>query len=224
LNAAIREARSLVRRVSDDLRKQRTPEQLRTTEKALDQAARQIALGSPVAEAVARTGGVERKATDPARLVPGARVRLKRLGTIAEVVAPPDRGRLRVMAGVMKLTVDVDDVDLELPAAAKKRAPAQKRLEPATPAVDGFVPVRCDSNTVNLRGTRVDEALDQVDAYLDSMLRQDEPVAFVLHGHGTGALKQAVRQHLASHRLVARSHPADPEDGGDAFTVAWLRC
>jgi DNA mismatch repair protein MutS2 len=68
----------------------------------------------------------------------------------------------------------------------------------------------------------VDEAVDDLDAFVDAMLRSGERAAFVLHGHGTGALKLAVRSHLAGHRQVDKSAPADPDDGGDAFTLFWL--
>jgi DNA mismatch repair protein MutS2 len=83
-------------------------------------------------------------------------------------------------------------------------------------------PVRTQSNTVDLRGMRVDEAEDRVEAFIDRLLSEGEPAGFVLHGHGTGALKSAIRDHLAAHRFVARARPADEEDGGDAFTVFWL--
>jgi DNA mismatch repair protein MutS2 len=88
--------------------------------------------------------------------------------------------------------------------------------------LDGFVPVRTSHNTLDLRGQRVDEALDAVDAFVDRMLRVSEPVAYVLHGHGTGALKLAVRAHLSAASHVRRAVPAEPDDGGDAFTVIWL--
>jgi DNA mismatch repair protein MutS2 len=84
------------------------------------------------------------------------------------------------------------------------------------------VPVRTSENTLDLRGQRVDEAVDAVDAFVDRMLRVGESVAFVLHGHGTGALKLAVRAHLAAAAHVVRARPAESDDGGDAFTVLWL--
>ena len=84
------------------------------------------------------------------------------------------------------------------------------------------MPVRTSHNTLDLRGQRVDEALDAADAFVDRMLRVSEPVAFVLHGHGTGALKLALRSHLSAAPHVRRAEPAGPDDGGDAFTVVWL--
>jgi DNA mismatch repair protein MutS2 len=47
-------------------------------------------------------------------------------------------------------------------------------------------------------------------------------VVFVIHGHGTGALREAVREHLKLHAAVARFRPGQEKEGGDGITVAWL--
>jgi DNA mismatch repair protein MutS2 len=83
-------------------------------------------------------------------------------------------------------------------------------------------PVRLDYNTLDLRGERVEAALDRVDRFVDELSRRGEPAGYVLHGHGTGALKQAVREHVRGHPQVEDSEPAEPEDGGDAFTLLWF--
>ena len=76
---------------------------------------------------------------------------------------------------------------------------------------------------MNLVGQRVEPALERLDAFIDELLRNGESAGFALHGHGTGQLKSAVREHLARHPCVESSEPASAEDGGDAFTVFWLR-
>jgi DNA mismatch repair protein MutS2 len=83
--------------------------------------------------------------------------------------------------------------------------------------------VRTSANTLDLRGERVDDALAKVDAFLDRLLNVGEPLGFVLHGHGTGALKSAVRAHLSASSYIERSEAADSESGGDAFTIFWVR-
>jgi DNA mismatch repair protein MutS2 len=75
------------------------------------------------------------------------------------------------------------------------------------------------SNTCDLRGQRVDDALTQVDRFLSQLLERRQRVGFVLHGHGTGALKQAVRRALPDHPQVRRWRPAHPDEGGDAYTL-----
>jgi DNA mismatch repair protein MutS2 len=85
------------------------------------------------------------------------------------------------------------------------------------------VPLKAQDTTLDLRGQRVEAALLEVDSFLDELLRRQELGGYVLHGHGTGAMKTAVRQHLHGHPCVAQSRPAERDEGGDAFTVVWLR-
>ena len=68
-----------------------------------------------------------------------------------------------------------------------------------------------------------EEAIDATDAFLDNALQQNWNVVFVLHGHGTGALKSAIRAYLAESDYVDEFHPGDKSQGGDGITVAWLR-
>ena len=76
---------------------------------------------------------------------------------------------------------------------------------------------------VDLRGMRVDEALAALDMEMDRLLRSGEETVHVLHGHGTGALKAAVREHLSRSPYVARSRPGESHEGGDGVTVVALR-
>jgi DNA mismatch repair protein MutS2 len=79
-------------------------------------------------------------------------------------------------------------------------------------------------NTCDLRGRRVDDALTELDQFVDDLSRgAPDDAGFVLHGHGTGALKQAVRDHLVANSRIAEARPAAQSEGGDAFTVFWLR-
>jgi DNA mismatch repair protein MutS2 len=78
-------------------------------------------------------------------------------------------------------------------------------------------PGSCD-----LRGLRVDEAQDRLDAELDAASRASRARFVVIHGVGTGALRRAVREHLARSPYVERFEGAAPEEGGDGATVVWL--
>lgn len=80
-----------------------------------------------------------------------------------------------------------------------------------------------DGNTLDLRGARVAEGLEELERFLDEAVLRGDDCVFVLHGHGTGALKAAIRKALSDSRYVEASAPAAPEQGGDAFTVAVLR-
>jgi len=197
----------------------------------IDAAARVVSVGSELARRTAPAGPARRPAST-AELGVGVRVYLTRLERTAEVIEAPARGQVRVLAGAMKLMVPIGEIELLTGSGDREsgRAAARRDARRArSPAVSaprtlgaGFVPVRTQDNTLDLRGHRVEESLAQVDAFLDRLLDRGEPVGYVLHGHGTGALKVAVRAHLRSSPYVRRSHPAEPDDGGDAFTVAWL--
>jgi DNA mismatch repair protein MutS2 len=76
---------------------------------------------------------------------------------------------------------------------------------------------RCD-----LRGLRVDEALDRVVSALDDAASSGANRLMIVHGLGTGALRKAIHQHLRDSPYVARFEPADPREGGDGVTVALL--
>lgn len=198
--------------------------ELKAAEKSVNQAASHIAIGSPLENAQRSLDAppAGRKPAGHAELVPGTRVFLKKLGQTGEVLQAPERGQLKVAVGSMRLAVRVEDTELAAPKKEPPRSAPKPKERGQVALLDGFVPVRTSHNTLDLRGQRVDEALDAVDAFVDRMLRVSEPVAYVLHGHGTGALKLAVRAHLSAASHVRRAVPAEPDDGGDAFTVIWL--
>ena len=68
-----------------------------------------------------------------------------------------------------------------------------------------------------------DDALGMVDTFLDRVLGMGSTSGYVLHGHGTGALKVGVRQWLSSSSYVRDFRPANIEEGGDALTVVRFR-
>lgn len=77
-------------------------------------------------------------------------------------------------------------------------------------------------NTIDLRGFRVEDAFPAMEQFFDGLSNRSS-VGFILHGHGTGALKVGVRQWLSSSSYVRDFRPANIEEGGDAFTVVRFR-
>ncbi len=78
------------------------------------------------------------------------------------------------------------------------------------------------SPKLDLRGERVEAALEQLDAYLDEALLATVDSVTILHGSGTGAMRRAVRERLAEHPRVRGVRPGRREEGGDQATVAEL--
>jgi DNA mismatch repair protein MutS2 len=83
--------------------------------------------------------------------------------------------------------------------------------------------MRSADNTIDVRGLRADDALAMVDSFIDRLYAGPTRVGFVLHGHGSGALRQAVREHLkAAPPYVQTTRPGSQDEGGDAITVFYL--
>jgi DNA mismatch repair protein MutS2 len=159
----------------------------------------------------------------PRALQVGDRVRHAKFG-VGEVVA---LGRsLKIRGRALEFTAKTDE--LELIGGPATPAPAPPRPLPAS---GGKAPkerelgeaLRVPANTVDLRGMRVDEAMDAVGVGLDRAAADGFEVVFVLHGHGTGALKAALREQLGDLPAVQRWAPANADQGGDAYTVVAVR-
>ncbi|MEZ4507753.1 MAG: Smr/MutS family protein [Thermomicrobiales bacterium] len=80
-----------------------------------------------------------------------------------------------------------------------------------------YVPMEID-----IRGERVADVEDQLERYLDSAYRANLPSVRIIHGKGTGALRQAVRRQLSSHPGIERSEPGSQGEGGDGVTIAYF--
>ena len=76
---------------------------------------------------------------------------------------------------------------------------------------------------INLIGQRVEPALAELDVYIDRALLSARREVRVIHGHGSGKLRQAVREHLRGHRGVAGLREGEPNEGGNGATVVSLR-
>ena len=75
------------------------------------------------------------------------------------------------------------------------------------------------SNTLDLRGYKVEEALDSLEFYLDKASLSNVSPVYIIHGHGTGALKSAVREFLSSSPYVKEFRPGEDGEGGDGVSV-----
>ena len=75
------------------------------------------------------------------------------------------------------------------------------------------------SNRLDLRGQRVEEALDELEAYLDKVSMANLSPVYIIHGHGTGALKSAVRDFISTSPYVAKYRTGEESEGGDGVSV-----
>lgn len=84
------------------------------------------------------------------------------------------------------------------------------------------VPTSSPGIELDLRGERVEEGLERLERYLDEAYRARLPFVRIIHGHGTGAMKSAVREALKHHPLVGSMRAGDPGEGGDGVTMVKL--
>ncbi len=142
----------------------------------------------------------------------GARVRHRSLGWLGELVEL--RGDQATVL-VRGKRVRTPSADLVAVAAGERPAPGRVRVQ------------RSQAKEVEaellLIGQLVEPALESLDAYLDRALAAGRERVRVVHGHGSGRLRRAVREHLRGHPAVAGFDPAPPSAGGDGATEVLLR-
>ncbi|HWZ89535.1 MAG TPA: Smr/MutS family protein [Polyangiaceae bacterium] len=199
------------------------PALLRELERGVSRVAAQVALGGELGEHGTSGKKPVTRELNPSELRVGQTVFHRALGANGQVIELCERERARIMIGAMKLLVPIHELSALPKGTESQRAkPAPKRPR-ATQPKPTSTPQRTQDTTLDLRGERVDDALGRVDAFIDRLLGGSEAVGFVLHGHGTGALKSHVREHLRASAYVEHSRPAESDEGGDAFTVFWVR-
>ena len=148
----------------------------------------------------------------------GDRVRIPRLGQTAEVLALAEDGdELTVRFGLMKMTISIEAIEsLQGEKVQKSPPPAPRAAAPAPPPTPL---VRTERNTIDLRGSRVMDA----EVLLDRAIAAAEGVLWIIHGHGTGKLRQGVHEFLQRHHRIERFELAPRDEGGSGVTIAYLR-
>lgn len=144
----------------------------------------------------------------------GGRVRHRRLGWEGRL-EKLERGRAQVnIGGKSVLCKEKELVGLGVAESPKK--PKGRVHSPAD---------RLDETPRELMlvGQRVEPALARLDRFLDRALLASGSEVRIIHGHGSGRLRNAVRDHLRGHPAVGRQRPGDDHEGGDGATLVELR-
>jgi len=156
---------------------------------------------------------------DPSRIQEGQLVHVSSLAGNGRIVHLDGKGNVTVDLDGIRVTTGIEDVTP--PRGTTKRAAARKEKERERSRVKrprpSQVPLQLD-----VRGLTVSEALREVDAYLDQLLLADIRSATILHGKGTGALRDAIHAYLGSVTAVASYGFAPPNRGGEGVTAIEL--
>ena len=144
----------------------------------------------------------------------GDRVFVPSLQASGEVLAVTPQGDVDVQLGKFRLKLPAKRLEL--------RQKAVKETASATPSVRmGGLP-ESPGLELDLRGERVEEGLDKLERYLNSASLARLPWVRIIHGKGTGAMRDAVRTVLKGHPLIRDARFGEAGEGGDGVTVARL--
>ncbi|MBF2065817.1 MAG: endonuclease MutS2 [Calothrix sp. C42_A2020_038] len=153
----------------------------------------------------------------------GDRIRISKLGQTAEVITAPDQdGELNVRFGIMKMTVKLEDIEsldgkkVEPVAKPQSRSVNVSSTKEAPP--QDAPNIRTSKNTFDIRGKRVADA----EIILDKAISEASGPIWIIHGHGTGKLREGVHAYLKQHPRVQRLEPAAQTDGGSGVTIAYV--
>lgn len=181
---------------------------------------------SAIQEARARLkkiqGRVNRKAPEkaaageaPRQLRPGEEVYLPKFNQKGYVLsAPGPTGEVQVQVGIMKVNVPLNDL-----RRAEKPAPAKGQSQTAGVLLDKAKEI---SSELDLRGLYAEEALLQVEKYLDDAYLAGLSKVYLIHGKGTGSLRTAIHRELNGHRRVKSLRLGEQGEGGYGVTVVEL--
>jgi len=164
-------------------------------------------------------GGIaaETEESAPQReIVPGDRVVLRGLGTLADVISVSPDGVLSLQAGIMKITVRKDEVSLApaviQPEIKKQLAKSEAKLRELTAKPE-----------LDLRGMQTDEAIPVMERFLDNARLAKLNFVTIIHGKGTGALRKAVHQSLRrDHSEIKSFRLGRYGEGEDGVTIVEL--
>ena len=163
----------------------------------------------------------------------GDLVELKTLGNTGALLESP-QGKKRVKVSVGKRVISVD-VSLLQGAAPSSSPPAPERKPKGGEwprSVSYFRPQHAEfpggeigwaSTTIDLRGLSIEEAQEKMIALLDRSMLEGSATIRVIHGHGSGKLKQFVRNYCSDSLYVSQFRVGEKEEGGDGVTIVELK-
>ena len=147
----------------------------------------------------------------------GDKIRLRSLGAQGVIIAINDED-VEVQIGMLRMRAAIDDIErpttITVPPplmrvrAGEKIPERPQGILPASPGIE-----------LDLRGKRVDEAVEELERYLDAAFVAGLPFVRIIHGKGTGKLRESVRQALREHPHIRSFDAGSDKEGGEGVTV-----
>lgn len=156
----------------------------------------------------------KRKARNKAPLKPGDEVMVLSLNRQGELIEQTKNGEWMVQLGMMKVNIKADDLEY-LRKSVKKKDTAKGKMIHKRRTDIGI--------QLDLRGERYEDAILRLDKYMDEVLLAGYQTVTIIHGHGTGALRQGVHKYLKQNKHVASFRFGGAGEGGTGATVVELK-
>ncbi|RMF26945.1 MAG: endonuclease MutS2, partial [Cyanobacteria bacterium J083] len=155
----------------------------------------------------------------------GEKIRIPGLGQTGEVLSLDEAtGQLTVRFGLMKTNLSLTEIESldgkKVQVPAKPKTPTAKKTKQATPKV--IPTVRTSKNSLDIRGSRVANAEVDIEKAIAKAVGAGAVVLWIVHGKGTGKLRQGVHAFLQHHPQVDRFELAPQKEGGSGVTIAYL--
>ena len=152
----------------------------------------------------------------PKNLKPGDSVLIVNLNQRGTVITPPDKdGEAIVQVGIMKINVHITNLKL---------VDEQKEQVYKTGAGEiGVSKAKNISSEIDVRGMPLDDALEVIDKYLDDVVISGLPEICIIHGKGTGILRNGIHQYLRSNKRVSSYRLGKYGEGEDGVTIVQLK-
>ncbi len=211
----VRDARDETERLIDELKKlassgsvsqQQLTAQAEKTRKAIQKKKTSV-------EPQLKKTPAKAKTADPASLHLGDSVRVLSLGVQGTVNSLPDqKGMVGISAGIMKLNIHYTDLE---PNEPQKKKPVRTSRVIAERRNVGL--------SINLTGYNVEDAYIELDKYLDDAFLSGRTEVYIIHGKGTGVLRNGIQQYLRRHPHIKEFRSGRYGEGEDGVTVATLK-
>ena len=163
----------------------------------------------------------ERSGLKPKDLKLGDEVKVLSMNVRGTVTTLPDsKGNLFVQMGIMRSKVHISDLALveEMPSYMKN-----KETKSTGSGSIRYSKSMSATSEIKLLGKTVDQAISELDKFIDDAVLAHLSSVRIVHGKGTGALRSGIHAYLKSHPSVASFHLAEPGEGDAGVTIAELQ-
>lgn len=203
------QARAEAEAVISELRKMQLTQQTGIKEHQLIDAKKRLENATPENRVLKKA----KKNNEPVPLKPNDEVKVLSFGQKGTLLEKVSDHEWIVQVGILKMKLPESDLNYTKPEKQK-----QTRTMTTLKGRDGYTKMELD-----LRGERYEDALSRVEKYLDDALLANYHQVSIIHGKGTGALRQGVQQYLKKHPRVKSYRFGEAGEGGSGVTVAELK-